>query len=258
MNPKDNPLVVISFVLVVAAMTVGATTVPNSEPLVDVTPTATPSDTATSSPTPIATPTPTPTPTPTATDCTLLCTSMRGYPMMIQVPSIASLQESSKNKSAKETPAKATPERDPTVARIGPLARVTRYRYDDGTLNMIIESKAPTLLTVAETPPPTGRTSGTISFQRVRLDKGKNRVSVPVQLHNGKAAVVLSTPGSLHEGRAAFVTIDRGSSLFPSGPWGEDDVRSAAIGGALAMAFAMLYEAVSAKIGAGISGERVA
>jgi len=144
-----------------------------------------------------------------------------------------------------------------TEVVIGPLARVTSWSYADGTFRLTIESKAPTLLTISESPETQSSGSGTISFTRHRLSRGTNELTVPVSNPGSDATLILSTPGSVNRGEAAFILHSSGGALV-SGPFDGADVRNAALAAALAVALGALYQVVKNRYAVHDGMERVA
>jgi len=174
-------------------------------------------------------------------------------------PAAAQANNSTPANASTATSSTATP--PPTNATtevvIGPLARVTSWSYADGTFRLTIEAKAPTLLTISESPETQSSGSGTISFTRHRLSRGTNELTVPVSNPGSDATLILSTPGSVNRGEAAFIRHSSGSALV-SGPFDGADVRNSALGAALAVALGALYQVVKNRYAVHDGMERVA
>lgn len=127
---------------------------------------------------------------------------------------------------------------------------VHSWEYNEGQFEIWFYSTEYKTVTIAAAP---GATSdqGTISFRSVVVDDG----SLSKATISADGPVTLWTEDSTAEGQAYYL---KPKNNIISGPYTGTDVRNAAIGGALAVIVAVLYEAVAAKIGATNRGERVA
>ncbi|MFC7077898.1 hypothetical protein [Haloarcula halophila] len=127
---------------------------------------------------------------------------------------------------------------------------VTDYRYQDGEMVITFWSSQYKAVNIA---PAAGQSSaGTVSFEAAVVDADR-KTTVRVASPSG---VTLWTDKSIENQR--FHYLRKPSTFFVSGPWSGSDVRDAGLGGAIGVAFACLYYAVAAKIGAAERGERVA
>jgi len=128
---------------------------------------------------------------------------------------------------------------------------VTDYRVADGYFVIDFYADEFKAVTISATPD-TADTSGSISFRSVVVEED---TTTTVRIASS-SAVSMWTDDSLEREKAYYL---RKQSGFPvSGPWTGSDVRDAALGGALGVVLAVLYEAVAAKVGATQRGERVA
>jgi hypothetical protein len=95
--------------------------------------------------------------------------------------------------------------------------------------------------------------TGTVQSQ-TRAVEADQTTTVRIATPGG---VTIWTDKSVNNGQFHYIR-PTGSSFVVSGPYSGSDVRDAGIGGALGVVIAVLYEAVSAKIGSSERGERVA
>jgi hypothetical protein len=127
---------------------------------------------------------------------------------------------------------------------------VTELSYQGNEL--VIEFQADTFKTVSIAPQPESQEqAGSVSSRSYLVDEGTTTVRVETP-----GGVSLWTDQSVASGRIHFLR--KPSDSIISGPYTSDDVRNAGLGGGLGVVIAVLYEAVSAKIGAAERGERVA
>lgn len=127
---------------------------------------------------------------------------------------------------------------------------VTSWSYDDGEFVVWFYADSSKTVTVASNPD-SGSDQGSITFRSVAV-KGEARTKMTVA---SDGPITLWTEDSVEENQAYY--LKPGGDLV-SGPYSGSDVRDAAVGGALAVVIAVLYEAVAAKISATNRGERVA
>ena len=128
---------------------------------------------------------------------------------------------------------------------------VTDYRYSDGQMILKVWSDEYKPLSVAPRAPSSD--TGTVQARTFVVDADRIttvRIASP-------GGVTLWTSESVDE-NGQFHFIRKPSTFFIRGPWSGSDVRDGALGGALGVALAVLYEAVSAKVGATERGERLA
>lgn len=124
------------------------------------------------------------------------------------------------------------------------------WDYRDGEFVLDVYASDYTTMTVAASPS-TRSQSGSVNFESVVLEKETTTtVRIPAS-----RAITFWTENSVEDGRAYFL---RKKGDLITGPYSGDDVRNAAIGGAFGVVIAVLYEAVSAKVGAAERGERLA
>jgi hypothetical protein len=127
---------------------------------------------------------------------------------------------------------------------------VTALSYQGNEL--VIEFHAETFKSVSIAPQPESREqAGSVSSRAYLVEEGTTTVRVETP-----GGVSLWTDQSVASGRIHFLR--KPSDSVISGPYTSDDVRNAGIGGGLGVVIAVLYEAVSAKVGASERGERVA
>jgi len=156
-----------------------------------------------------------------------------------------------------ETPAQTPdgPDGGPneTVLTLDESVAVTDWWYDHDSNEFVISFYADeyTAVTLVGSPDSEAE-SGTLDFKGRALDKGKVSV-VRIQSETG---VSFWTEKSAEDGRAGFLRAPQDNPL--GGPYDDQDVRNAAIGGSLGVALAVIFEAVAAKLAATDSVERVA
>lgn len=128
---------------------------------------------------------------------------------------------------------------------------VVDYHVEDGefVIEFYSDEFKPVTISAA---PDTSSQSGSISFRSVVVEKD---TTTTVRI-TSSSAVSMWTDDSLEREQAYYLR--KQSGFLISGPWTGSDVRDAALGGALGVVVAVLYEAVAAKVGATERGERVA
>jgi hypothetical protein len=128
---------------------------------------------------------------------------------------------------------------------------VTDYRYQDGQLIIDFWSDEYKVVSVAPQVD-AGSEAGSVSFRAAVVDADTTTtVRVP-----SSGGVTLWTEQSIEQQR--FHYLRKPNSFIITGPWSGEDVRNAALGSALGVVIAVLYEAVSAKVGSAQRGERLA
>jgi len=128
---------------------------------------------------------------------------------------------------------------------------VVDYHVEDGEFVIDFYSDEFKTVTISAAPD-TSSQSGSISFRSVVVEKD---TTTTVRI-TSSSAVSMWTDDSLEREQAYYLR--KQSGFLISGPWTGSDVRDAALGGALGVVVAVLYEAVAAKVGATERGERVA
>lgn len=129
---------------------------------------------------------------------------------------------------------------------------VVDYSVQNG--EMVIDLYSTEYKTVSFGPSPSsGSETGTIQSQ-THVVAADQTTTVRIASPEG---VTIWTNESVTDGRFHYIS-PSGYSLFGSSTFTGSDVRNAGIGGAIGVAIAVLYEAVSAKIGSSERGERVA
>jgi len=128
---------------------------------------------------------------------------------------------------------------------------VTDYHFENGEVVIDFYADEFKPVTISATPD-TSDTSGSISFRTIVVEED---TTTTVRIASS-SAVSMWTDDSLDREKAYFLR--KQSGFLISGPWTGSDVRDAALGGALGVVLAVLYEAVAAKVGATERGERVA
>lgn len=130
---------------------------------------------------------------------------------------------------------------------------VTGYRVEDGQLVVDLYSTeykpvsfGPQVSSSSET--------GTIESQ-THVVAADQTTTVRIASPGG---VTIWTDESVNQGRFHYIRPGGSSSTFGTSTFTGSDVRNAGIGGALGVVIAVLYEAVSAKVGSSKRGERVA
>ncbi|WP_367175465.1 hypothetical protein [Haloarcula rubripromontorii] len=128
---------------------------------------------------------------------------------------------------------------------------VTDYHYADGQLVIDFWSDEYTVVSIAPKVD-SGSDAGTMQFRAAVVDADTTTtVRVP-----SSGGVTLWTKQSIEQQR--FHYLRKPNTFLISGPWSGADVRNASLGSALGVVIAVLYEAVSAKVGAAQRGERLA
>lgn len=128
---------------------------------------------------------------------------------------------------------------------------ITEWRYQDGTFIIDFYAEDYTSLTMVASPSGSSD-QGAVEYRGAVLDGG----SITTVRIGSDSKVSMWTEASAENGRAVY--LDKPSTAFVSGPYDGTDVRNAAIGAALGVALAVLYEAVAAKLGSADGMERVA
>ncbi|WP_255318044.1 hypothetical protein [Halomicrobium sp. LC1Hm] len=128
---------------------------------------------------------------------------------------------------------------------------VVDYQVEDGEFVIDFYSDEFKSVTISAAPD-TSSQSGSISFRSVVVEAD---TTTTVRI-TSSSAVSMWTDDSLEREQAHYLR--KQSDFLISGPWTGSDVRDAALGGALGVVLAVLYEAVAAKVGATERGERVA
>jgi len=137
------------------------------------------------------------------------------------------------------------------IAVIDEDLAVTSVEYVDNEL--VIEFYSSEFKTVSLAPQAeTSEQYGTVESRTYVVD-ADTTTTVRIPTPGG---VSLWTQDSIDAGRIHFLRKPSGGGLI-SGPYTANDVRDAGIGGALGVVIAVLYEAVSAKVGSAQRGERV-
>lgn len=106
-------------------------------------------------------------------------------------------------------------------------------------------------VTLTGTPPASASDTGTFSWKSYTL---ASDTYTTVTIKSG-GPVSISTERSRERGVGYYIRKD--TSIL-SGPFGQDDVTYAGIGGALGVAIAVLYEAIAAKLAIRQSAEKIA
>ncbi|MGB9952905.1 hypothetical protein ACOZ4F_10940 [Haloarcula marismortui] len=128
---------------------------------------------------------------------------------------------------------------------------VTDYHYVDGQLVIDFWSDEYKVVSVAPKVD-SGSDAGTMQFRAAVVDADTTTtVRVP-----SSGGVTLWTEQSIEQQR--FHYLRKPNTFLISGPWSGADVRNASLGSALGVVIAVLYEAVSAKVGSAQRGERLA
>ncbi|MDS0276450.1 hypothetical protein NDI85_01360 [Halomicroarcula sp. S1AR25-4] len=128
---------------------------------------------------------------------------------------------------------------------------VTSYRYEDG--EMIIKFWSSEFKSISVAPRADSSESGTVTARAFVLDED-TITTVRIASPGG---VSFWTAESMEQNNQ-WHYLRKPSTFLITGPWSGSDVRDAGLGGALGVMIAVLYEAVSAKIGASQRGERLA
>lgn len=154
-----------------------------------------------------------------------------------------------------QTPANGTQFQGPDTDRelalvIDNEVAVQSWEYEENEFRLWFYSESYKTVTIAAAPSG-GSNSGSVRFQTVAVDKGSlTHVTIA-----SDGPITLWTDASVEKNRAHYL---KPQSDIIGGPYSGDDVRNAAIGGALAVIIGVFYQAVAAKIGASNRGERVA
>ncbi|GCF14610.1 hypothetical protein Harman_25450 [Haloarcula mannanilytica] len=128
---------------------------------------------------------------------------------------------------------------------------VTDYRYEDGQMIIDFWSDEYTVVSVAPQADSSSE-AGSVTFRAAVVDADTTTtVRVP-----SSGGVTLWTEQSIEQQR--FHYLRKPNTFIITGPWSGEDVRNAALGSALGVVIAVLYEAVSAKVGSAQRGERLA
>lgn len=162
-------------------------------------------------------------------------------------------QSETPSQTQTETPSGKTVDGVSYDRRIDNTTYVTDWRVSNGTLYIDLYAQIPTRVQVTETNDVEGASYVAISKQNI--PPGHHTMTVDLQRPDDYMVLVY-TRQSINNNRALKIAEKPGSII--GGPWDKHDVRNGAIGGALGVVLAVLYEAVSAKIGASERGERVA
>lgn len=182
--------------------------------------------------------------------------------LIATVPGAALAQEEPTASPTTSTPTASTTTANNSTASTGPtaLARVdkltivTDYELRGGNLWIEFYSNGGNTLSITETTSTDGATN--VRIRQEDIPRGYSTTTIDLY-DTDDPSVLITSRLSLQENTGTKVSIDTGSSIIP-GPWDGSDVRDAGIGGALGVVIAVLYEAVSAKIGASQRGEQVA
>lgn len=156
--------------------------------------------------------------------------------------------------TATSTPNPGTPAEYEAAFFGDPSVRIVEWDYNEDAkrFRIVFEADRPTtvFITYTTSTDTEGVSRGTSTAKPLAAGRTTVFQTVPSGL------VWLSTPRS--QENDTFTELEADGSSLVSGPYDGSDVRDAGIGGALAVALAVLYEAVKAKAAARERGERVA
>jgi len=130
---------------------------------------------------------------------------------------------------------------------------VTDWWYDHNTNEFVITFYADRFATLTMLASPDGDAeAGSLEYNARALDQGREQVA----RIKSTVGITMWTEQSSANGRAVYLRAPDDNPL--SGPYDSEDVRNAAIGAAIGVVLAVLFEAVAAKLSAAGSAERVA
>jgi len=109
---------------------------------------------------------------------------------------------------------------------IDSLTAIESKRLEDGKMVLRIRSEVPQRITLTDAG--AAWTGGEVPQQSYTLQKGTNRVSIPVTEVSGRVGVTIATKRVLY---ASVITTE---SPVLTGPFGRDDVQTAALAGLFA------------------------
>lgn len=214
----------------------------------ETTPTTTPTPTATASED-NTTATATPTPTPTATATSTPTTTPTATPAGSETPAPAG-SDSGDSSTNNESVALVLSE----------TLRITEWSYRGGTFIIHFESDRYQAVSLTAIPESTGsgENSGSANYRERFVEPNRETVvRIDAPKSGGRARVWIVSDATSETGTIHYLEAGRSSSLL-AGPYDGSDVRDAGIGASLGTAFAVLYAAARAKLGAAEGGERIA
>jgi hypothetical protein len=115
---------------------------------------------------------------------------------------------------------------DPPAEPIDSLTSIESTRLEDGEMVLIIRSEIPQRITLTDAG--AAWTGGKVPQQSYTLQTGTNRVSIPVTEVSGRVGVTIATK------RVLYASVIKTESPVLTGPFGRDDVQTAALAGLFA------------------------
>jgi len=140
-----------------------------------------------------------------------------------------------------------------TVLVVDDGVAVMNWWYDHHTNEFVITFYSERFATLTMLASPEGDSdSGSLEYNARALDKGRESVA----RIKSTVGITMWTERSSENGRAVYLRAPDENPL--GGPYDSEDVRNAAIGAAVGVVIAVLFEAVAAKLSAAGKAERVA
>jgi hypothetical protein len=114
----------------------------------------------------------------------------------------------------------------PPAEPIDSLTAIESTRLEDGEMVLVIRSEIPQRITLTDAG--ATWTGGEVPQQSYTLQTGTNRVSIPVTEVSGRVGVTIATK------RVLYASVIETESPVLTGPFGRDDVQTAALAGLFA------------------------
>lgn len=168
----------------------------------------------------------------------------------LAAPGTVVAQEGAANETVQAAANQTGDDLDGCDVRIDSDTRICESSFEDGHSELVIYSNTTQRITVADMG--SFVQGGEVPRKRVRLQEGRNRVTLPGVKSRGRAGVSIDTGGTLYSH-----IIDTRFTLI-GGPYSYRDVQVAALSGAAAVALIVVIKALRYLTGRTHDPERIA